>query len=103
MAVSSNLSEDGKQLTIIVGSKFDISTYQEFSTSYKDHLASVSVEKTIVDMSTVAYIDSSALGMLLLLRERAGATDACIQITNCSPEVKEILQVANFGQLFDLS
>ena len=58
--------------------------------------------KYTVDLAGTDYLDSSALGMLLLLREHAGGEGAAIQIINASPDVKKILDVANFGKLFDI-
>jgi anti-anti-sigma factor len=56
-----------------------------------------------VDLSGTDYLDSSALGMLLLLREHAGGEGSKIDIVNSSPDVKKILDVANFGKLFEIS
>ena len=39
--------------------------------------------------------------MLLLLREHAGGETSDIEITSVSPEVRKILEVANFGKLFN--
>ena len=56
----------------------------------------------IVDLSATEYLDSSALGMLLLLREHAGGESSNIRISKASPEVKKILDVANFEKLFNI-
>ena len=48
------------------------------------------------------YLDSSALGMLLLLRDHAGGDTANIKIVNCNPDVKKILTISNFEQLFSI-
>ena len=54
----------------------------------------------VVDLSNTEYLDSSALGMLLLLREHAGGENANIEITQASADVRKILDVANFSKLF---
>lgn len=46
--------------------RFDITAYKDLVESYKDKLESVS--KWILDMAEVEYVDSSALGMLLMMR-----------------------------------
>jgi anti-anti-sigma factor len=51
-------------------------------------------------MSEATYLDSSALGMLLLLRDHAGGDNADIRIRHCNEDVKKILTISNFGQLF---
>ena len=56
----------------------------------------------VVDLSRTSYLDSSALGMLLILREHAGA-DAEVTLANPAPAVREILKLSNFDQLFKIS
>ena len=100
MAVNRQISEDGKTLTINITGRFDITTYRDFGQAYKDKLDSIS--KTVIDMAEVEYVDSSALGMLLMLRERSGADSAQIDIVNCTEPVKNILKTTNFDQLFNI-
>jgi anti-anti-sigma factor len=57
----------------------------------------------VVDLQATDYMDSSALGMLLVLRERAGGDRAQIRIVNCKPEIRRILDIARFGQLFQIA
>jgi anti-anti-sigma regulatory factor len=53
-------------------------------------------------MAKALYLDSSALGMLLLLRDHAGGDSANVQITKCNQDVKKILTISNFEQLFKI-
>jgi len=99
MAVTSQLTEDGV-LTISITSRFDITTYKEFGDAYKDKLDSTS--KCVIDLAEVEYLDSSALGMLLMLRERSGGNSAAIDIVNCSTAVQKILKTVNFDRLFNI-
>ena len=55
------------------------------------------------DLTEFDYIDSSALGMLLVLREHSGGEMARIEITHCRPEVHKILLSAHFDRLFSIS
>jgi len=41
--------------------------------------------------------------MLLLMRDHAGGDNAQIEIVNCNEDVKKILTISNFGQLFTIS
>ena len=101
MSIQKQVSEDGKCLTISIDGRFDISRYQDFSDTYKDHLGSIS--EWVLDMGDVDYLDSSALGMLLMLRERTGGDSAAINLTNCRPGVKKIFDTAQFDKLFNIS
>ncbi len=53
-------------------------------------------------MRDATYLDSSALGMLLLLRDHAGGDAAEVRIVNCNPDVRKILTISNFEQLFEI-
>jgi HptB-dependent secretion and biofilm anti anti-sigma factor len=101
MPINSTVSGDGKSITIAVSGKFDFQLYDEFRTSYVDTQGS-GIDY-IVDLSGTEYLDSSALGMLLLLREHAGGEGSKIKISNASQDVKKVLDVANFGKLFEIN
>jgi len=100
MAISTAVSNGGEKITISVEGKFDFQLYDEFRASYVD--TEGEGKQYVVDLSDTEYLDSSALGMLLLLREHAGGESSKIDITQASSEVKRILNVANFGKLFNI-
>jgi anti-anti-sigma factor len=99
MTVTAELSQDGKILTISVKGRFDFAKHQDFRESYekKEPLA------VVVDLKEATYLDSSALGMLLLLRDHAGGDDSDIRVVNCSSDVRKILAISNFDKLFHIS
>ncbi|PCI43545.1 MAG: anti-anti-sigma factor [Moraxellaceae bacterium] len=101
MAIWSSQSQDGKELTIKIQGRFDFSAHQEFRDAYEE--TSEPPEQYVVDMKDTTYLDSSALGMLLLLRDHAGGDTANINIVNCNPDVKKILTISNFEQLFGIN
>ncbi len=100
MGINTTVSDGGDKVTIAVAGKFDFQLYDEFRASYAETAGS-GVEY-VVDLSDTDYLDSSALGMLLLLREHAGGEASRIEIRQASPEVRKILDVANFGKLFKI-
>jgi len=100
MAITSEFNEENKTLTINISGNFDINVYQKFGESYKDHLNADN--SIIIDLSETEYMDSSALGMLLMLRERSGGDSSSITIKNCTPGIKKILSTANFQRLFTI-
>jgi anti-anti-sigma factor len=66
--------------------------------------ALVSSSRTIsLNFREVTYLDSAALGMLLMLRERAESLGKCVAITHENGLVKKVLEVANFQELFALT
>ena len=99
MPIHAQMSPDSSQATIAIDGRFDFSQRAEFTAAYRGVDSPRTVE-FIVDLSRTEYVDSSALGMLLLLREFAGGDGSKIILKNCSGEVKRILQVSNFHSLF---
>ncbi|NKB33588.1 MAG: STAS domain-containing protein [Pseudomonadales bacterium] len=100
MDINSQLSDDKKTLTLILLGKFDYTCHQEFQDAYE------SVEpvpgKFVIDALEVTSIDSSALGMLLLLRNHAGGDDSDVAIVNAKPDVYKLLHTCKFDELFAL-
>ncbi len=100
MPVESKCSEDKKVLTIEVKGNFDFNLHKEFRDAYA--ALQEPVEKCIIDMNETEYMDSSALGMLLILKDHAGSVGAQVVLENCKPDIKGILSVANFDDMFDI-
>ncbi len=98
--MSIGTSVSGNELTVQVEGRFDFSAHQEFRDAYEK--SDDSVKSYVIDMSKATYLDSSALGMLLLLRDHAGGDTAQVRITRCNQDVKKILTISNFEQLFSI-
>jgi len=99
MSVTSKSSPDKQKLTITIKGRFDFSTHQDFRGAYekKDQ-----AKHYVVDLKETNYLDSSALGMLLLLRDHAGGERADVRLENCSADVIKILAISNFAKLFKI-
>ncbi len=99
MSVSSAAEDHDQLVTICIGERFDFSDHGSFRESYRSYAKSA---KFVIDMSGTTYMDSSALGMMLLLREHAGGDKCDITIMGCKPEIKKILTISNFQKLFKI-
>ena len=100
MSISTARSDDGSTLTISIQGRFDFSSHQAFRHAYEG--AQSGTVQYVIDMGETTYLDSSALGMLLLLRDYAGGEKADVRITNCNSDVRRILTISNFEQLFQI-
>ena len=101
MPLDSSVDGNGV-VNISVNGSFDFNLYQDFRNAYK-RVENPTTTAYVIDMSGADYMDSSALGMLLLLRERAGGDKASVSITGCNTEIKKIFSISNFERLFDIS
>lgn len=57
----------------------------------------------VIDLTQTAYLDSSALGMLLQLREKASDTKKPVGLMVRAGMVLDVLRVARFERLFDVT
>lgn len=99
MSVDSTV-DSGTLIIKIVG-RFDFDTHLQMREATNKAVADIS--KVIVDLSAADYLDSSALGMLLVLRDKVANNKDAIQIKGAKTEVKKILEIANFDKLFTLT
>ncbi len=100
MSISGNVSDDGNTVNISITGRFDFNSHHDFRNIYRNEKPDAAY---IIDMSGTEYIDSSALGMLLLLREHAGNESANISINGCNDDIKKIFTISNFEKLFTIS
>lgn len=100
MPITSHPSSDGKELSIQISGRFDFSSLQLFRNAYEK--VNQKPQKYVVDLGQCDYLDSSALGMLLALRDYAGGDSANIRIVKCSEDVKKILVITKLDELFEV-
>lgn len=99
MSVSTRVSENGNIMTINMPSRFDFSIHYDLRKAYEDNNE---LKNFVIDLGNTSYMDSSALGMLLQLKEHVGETDQAIKLINAKPNIKEILKIANFDKLMTI-
>ena len=83
--------------------RFDFSAHRDFREATERALTSADCRGVSVDLGEVDYLDSSALGMLLMLRDKAQAVGRTVSLDRCRGAVRQVLDIANFGKLFTIS
>lgn len=96
------VTTDEAVATISMKGRFDFGAHRAFKGAYDPLLHQKDISSLEIDLADVAYMDSSALGMLLLLHERAQAEGKEIVLCRANSTVKQILDIANFGKLFSI-
>lgn len=82
--------------------RFDFNSFRDFRNAYEEALDDPAVRLLVVDLGEVQYIDSAALGILLLLRDRATSLDKQVELHNLQGTPKEVLEIANFQKIFTI-
>jgi len=101
MTITSSLSPDKQELTIKIQGRFDFSTLQQFRNAY-EKMPPPKPKSFVIDLKESDYLDSSALGMLLALRDFAGGDESNIRIINPNPDIKKILVITKLDELFKI-
>ncbi len=86
-------------LCIRVSGRFDFSVHREFREAYRECDPAMTYR---VDLRDAQYMDSSALGMLLLLHEHAGGQAGRITLEVGSEDIRKVLSIAKFDRLFHI-
>ena len=89
--------------TIRISGRFAATHPHEFRTRSNEVLKTPGSGEIRVDLSAVDYIDSTALGMLLVLRDKATANGRCVVLSGARSDVKQLLKIANFSKLFAIT
>lgn len=97
------VNKEGTKATIKLAGRFDFNTHREFRSAYEGLVTDAGVKEVTVDFSGVDYLDSSALGMLLMLRDKITGAGKEVALANVQGSVKQVLDIANFGKLFKIS
>ena len=100
--MQANVINEGGKAVIKLSGRFDFNTHRDFRSAYEPLVADASLRTVAVDFSGVDYLDSSALGMLLMLRDKMSGANKEVALTGVSGNVKQVLDIANFGKLFQI-
>lgn len=95
-----NVKKEGNDLIIMINGRFDFNILQSFRDAYATQTGSGI--HYVVDLAKTDYIDSSALGMLLNMKNHLNAADGAISIKNCQPNLQKIFSIAHFDKKFKM-
>ncbi|MEN3808885.1 STAS domain-containing protein [Chromobacterium piscinae] len=97
------LGKTADKSVIVVEGRFDFQQHEAFRACLDEALERGGGLGLEVDLSWVDYLESSALGMLLVMRDRAKALGIdSIALLGCRGFVRQILVVASFDKFFTL-
>ncbi len=94
-------TEDGRAIVRLTG-RFEFSMHREFREAMDTVLQDKDIDSVVIDLAGVDYLDSSALGMLLMLRDRANTARKALSLANPRGMVKQALEIARFDKLFSI-
>ena len=87
--------------TLRLPSRFDYSFHRQFGEMYTPLIESSVCKELVLDFSQVEYLDSSALGMMVLLQKKFSTNNRKIKIKGARGATDEILKMANMQKIFE--
>lgn len=91
----------GDQEKILLPNRFDYSYHKEFQAHCEECIKSPLVKCIVLDFSRVEYIDSAALGMMMMWNKRAVAENKKMAIKGAKGMTQQILEMANMKKIFE--
>lgn len=86
--------------TIRLPERFDFSFHKSFSSICESLLNEASLKEVELDFSLVNYLDSSALGMMVLLSKKLGGRNIVLSIIGLKGTAKDIVDMANLSKIY---
>lgn len=99
--MSIDTSVINNEIIISIIGRFDFRLHKEFRKVFEQ--IEEPIKSVIFDFKKTEYLDSSALGMLLMVKEKLNGGKQNISIINVNLEIKNILDISNFGRLFNIA
>jgi len=93
----------GSHATLRLNGSFDMESNAPFRSAYRQALSDSALRSLTLEFSGVEYMDSSALGMLLLLKAEVEKQGATVILAGCKPFVLGVLTTANFHRMFKIA
>ncbi|WP_179957842.1 STAS domain-containing protein [Exilibacterium tricleocarpae] len=87
-------------LIIEVSGPFNLDVHRDFRRAYESQ--GQRFARYTVNLKQCTAVDSTGLGMLLLLRDYSQLEKDDLLITHCSRDVRMVLRYASFDQLFTI-
>ena len=94
---------DGIKVVTPAG-RIDHASADEFQAALAPYVAACrdSEPALVIDMSSVDYISSVGLRVLMVAAKQVKAQNGCIVVAALSPLVKEVFEISRFNLVFDL-
>jgi len=102
MSLELKISQNGNEtVTLLIEGDIDMSSSTEVRTQLTD-LFNKNQKAIIVDLSKVAYIDSSGIATLVEGLQWSHANNTKFRLTSLTPMVKDVFEIARLLTVFEV-
>jgi anti-anti-sigma factor len=93
----------GDRAVIAIEGDFEFHGVKEFRDASDAVFLHPNLARVEIDLGRATYIDSSALGILLVTRESAKKKGTALALTHVTGRVRTVLEMARFNKLFEMN
>ncbi|HUF00670.1 MAG TPA: STAS domain-containing protein [Anaerolineales bacterium] len=86
--------------SIILSGNVDYSTQEEIQNANQQALSNERVKEIHVNCADVAFLDSSVIRALLILKKESDAAGKSLVLLNCSDNTREVFEIGGFDRMF---
>ena len=94
---------NGERAVLAIEGRFQYDAVMDFRHAMEPLACNAQLTHLEVDLAQTTYIDSSALGVLLVMRDMARKNRKSISLTRCNGDVLQVLSIARFDTLFTIT
>ena len=95
-----HMGKDDDRCKLMIDGRFTFDTYREFLSAIQDR--SKLCSHLTIDLTRTEYLDSSALGLLIQMRERLSSPEKNVLRVKKGSVADEVLTVTNFNKMFQV-
>jgi anti-anti-sigma factor len=88
--------------TVKLEGRFTFETHPAFKSCTQGLLDTGNIQRVVLDMEGVTYMDASSLGMILLLRETTEDRRLGLALQRPSASVRRLLEIVQFEKIFEI-
>tara|TARA_B100001564_G_scaffold123786_1_gene103316 strand:+ start:769 stop:1083 length:315 start_codon:yes stop_codon:yes gene_type:complete len=90
-----------RHFTIFTPTRFDYHSHEKFNQVFES-LEFDNCDNIDFDLSQTEFIDSRSIGMLLFTKSHADKHSVTVRLLNPQGQVKKMIEVSNFQEIFDI-
>jgi anti-anti-sigma factor len=93
---------NGPQCDLMLSGEVDLQVAQDLTRVAHSHLADPGVQRLLVDLGGVTFLDSSALGALVAIRNAANKQSKELALGNVPARIRQLLGITGLDGVFPI-
>ena len=88
-------------LTVTIGPRLTFSDHEDFG-DVLTRIEDSDAKRVVIDFADTEFIDSSAMGMLLIAKDVAGERGVKVTLRGANADIKRLFELGTFSEFFTI-